>query len=136
MFVTACYATIEGATGEIAYITAGHEPMLWRRRASQKVEQLRIPNLALGLQANTRFAAGRARLQPGDSLFIYTDGLVESENAAGKAFDIDQLASLVQSSAEIPLNEWSAEIFEAVSRHRGNLPQVDDMSLIIVRRVA
>jgi len=136
MFVTACYMMLDKRSGDIAYVTAGHEPLLLIKDGDQEVKQLRTSGIALGLQAETSFQSQHTLMAPGDTLLLYTDGLVEAENAAGEEFGISRLESLLHSIPASSLQEFSDCILSEIVVHRNKNSQADDISLVIIRRAA
>jgi len=135
MFVTGCYVVLDESSGEISYVTAGHEPMLLLSPASQRVQQLRTPSTGLGMQKEVAFTHQQIEFTSGDTLLLYTDGLVETENDAGESFGIDRLESLLTANLDIRPRDLGVRCFAAVADHRGNKPQHDDMTLIVIRRL-
>jgi sigma-B regulation protein RsbU (phosphoserine phosphatase) len=135
-FITAFFAELETASGEIRYTSAGHHPALVRR-ASGRVEELREGGMPLGIEVEEKFPEGQSRLGPGDILFIYTDGLVEAVNAREEEFGKARLADVLlpcdgtHSAAEI-----LAHITRVLDGFVGAARQHDDITCMVVRRQA
>ena len=96
-FTTAFIAEIDPATREMRYVNAGHnDPIL--RRASGQIERLATGGPPLGLPLFTPeevpYQSGRVQLQPGDLLFIFTDGVVEAVNQSEEEYRRAPIASL------------------------------------------
>lgn len=134
MFVTASYTIIDTATGDLTFVTAGHEPLLLIRSAERSVQQLRTSGMALGLRPDAAFSAQHASLAKGDTLLLYTDGVVEAENLAGEDFGISRLESLLLSIHQLSAKEIGNRIISESTVHRNKNAQADDMSLVVVRR--
>ncbi|RXM13143.1 serine/threonine-protein phosphatase, partial [Citrobacter sp. AAK_AS5] len=83
-FVTAFYALLDLETGLLRYAAAGHPPALHFRRRLGKVEELDAAGPPLGLQAESPFAAAERRLEEGDRVLLYTDGLTGARNYRGE----------------------------------------------------
>jgi hypothetical protein len=77
-FVTAFVGIYDAASGVLRYVSCGHEPGLIRRASDDSIEQLRTTGPPLGAAESAVFVAAEARLSPGDTLLLYTDGLSES----------------------------------------------------------
>ncbi len=135
MFVTACYVMLDKKTGDIDYVTAGHEPLLLIKSRSREVKQLRTSGIALGLQADTSFQSQHTSMADGDTLLLYTDGLVETENTSGDEFGISRLESLLHSTPAKSPQEISELILSEITAHRNKNTQADDISMVIIRRV-
>ena len=97
VFVTAIYLVVDAARAEVRFANAGHPHPLHLRRQTGDVATLIAPHgpgPALGMIPNENYELGTARLQPGDSLLVFTDGAFEVENAAGEQYGEDRLRAL------------------------------------------
>jgi phosphoserine phosphatase RsbU/P len=133
-FITAFFAELEPAGGELRYTSAGHHPALIRR-ATTEVEELREGGLPLGIEREEKFPACQTRLAPGDLLLIYTDGLVEAVNAPGEEFGRSRLASVLAGcDAALAATEILAHITRVLDGFVGAARQQDDITCMVVRR--
>ena len=98
MFVTCLYAVIDTATGLVRYANAGHDAPYLRRSAGG-VEELRARGMPLGLLPGMPYDEKEITLQPGDTLLLYSDGLVEAHNTQRAMLGFPQLRSLTESHA-------------------------------------
>ncbi len=129
------YATLAvvriGAGGERAeYALAGHHPILHHRAGAREVVRLAQRQLPLGLMPCRTFDTGSVALAPGDLLALYTDGLAETENAAGEALGHEPVERLLVERAGAPLPEIQRELFELAGRHG---ERVDDQTILLLR---
>ena len=85
-FITLFCGVFTPLTGELRYVSAGHTPPLVLR-ASGRTDRLADGGIALGMFAQSAYATGRALLERGDLLAVYSDGITEAENPTGKPFD-------------------------------------------------
>jgi sigma-B regulation protein RsbU (phosphoserine phosphatase) len=132
-FTTAFLADIAPASGELRYINAGHNaPIL--RRASGGLERLEAGGLPLGIRGDAHYDCGAATLGPGDLLVVFTDGVVDAENAQGQEYDEPRLLTLCQRSGTRPTAETLAELMASVSAFVGDAPRHDDLTCLILRR--
>jgi len=132
LFVTVFYAVFDPATGTLAYSSGGHNPPLLRR-ASGSVEVLGgSPGLVLGL-----FPVGyqdeEVRLEPGDTLVLYTDGVTEAFNSAGDMYDDARLVEQVRAHGGGGAAALLAQLFDSVLDFAGDAPQSDDITVAILR---
>jgi sigma-B regulation protein RsbU (phosphoserine phosphatase) len=123
-----------GADGSLTAVNAGHCPVLIRRRTGQ-VEQIRSGGLPLGILERATYRETTSRLEPGDLLLLYTDGLTEAENPSEEEFGIERVEQVVAG-----LNEPSAELacrdlLRAVDHHASGKPLQDDATLLVVERL-
>src|ERR1700678_4110523 len=138
-FTTAFLAEIDPRTREMRYTNCGHnDPIL--RRASGQIERLSSGGPPFGLPLFTdheiAYAAGSVQLQPGDLLFIFTDGVAEAVNEAGEEFGE---ARIISSISVVP-TESAAGILERVmsdvNSFVGYARQHDDITALVLRIVA
>jgi serine phosphatase RsbU (regulator of sigma subunit)/anti-sigma regulatory factor (Ser/Thr protein kinase) len=134
MFVTCLYAIIDPATGLVRYANAGHD-MPYLRRGAGGIEELRARGMPLGLLPGMPYEEKEVVLQPGDTLLLYSDGLVEAHNAQRAMLGFPHLRSLVEDhaggAALIPF------LMEQLAAFTGpNWEQEDDVTLLTVQRLA
>lgn len=132
-FTTAFLAELEPATGNFTYVNAGHNwPVL--RRASGAIERLEIGGLPLGIMSARPYQSGTASLAPGDLLLIFTDGLVEAENAQAQEFGEERMLPVMQSVDGVPAKEVLQRLLQSVDRYVGQTRQHDDITCLVVKK--
>jgi len=133
MFVTGVYGVLEHATGEFTYANAGHNPPLWIR-ADGTLEKLTRTGIALGVVESGLMSQRTIRLAPGESLFLYTDGLTEAFSPEGELFGEERLLESIQ-AARADAAEALLDAVEArVNAFMGPLPPSDDLTMLVIRR--
>jgi anti-sigma regulatory factor (Ser/Thr protein kinase) len=133
MFVTCLVALINPATGEVQYANAGHD--LPYRRHTGGVQELRATGMPLGLLPGMAYEERTVTLTPGDSLLLYSDGLVEAHNPQHEMFGFPRLqASLGQHAGGEGLIEF---LVESRAQFVGpEWEQEDDTAIVILQRQA
>jgi sigma-B regulation protein RsbU (phosphoserine phosphatase) len=133
-FATVFYAILDPAQHRLLYSNAGHnDPFLFSTRRSAPL-RLTTGGLVLGILPNFSFQEETIALERGDVLLIYSDGITEAVNAADEDFGEDRLIKLVQHSP-LPAGELIEKIVAAIKAFSGNVPQRDDVTLVVVKRV-
>ena len=132
-FITLFIATCDPATGRIEYINAGHTPALLRRR-SGAFEHLTGGGIALGMFDHSKYQAHEARLEPGDTLVLYSDGVTEAENHQGQPFEESGLERVVDALATSKPADLAHGILKAVERHASETSLADDLTVLVVAR--
>ena len=132
-FVTAFCGVLEGASGRVTYVNCGHNPPLLLHGGGGR-ETLRRGGSALGLFAGERFKTGTASLERGDSLVLYTDGVVEPENEHAAEFGEERLEAAIRAVAGRPASEALRSVIEATQAFSGRDRYDDDFTLVVVRR--
>lgn len=133
-FVTALIGTLSPDDGTFSYVNCGHDPPLLVR-ASGSVEMLEAGGPLLGVVEDARFVAGRATLEPGDTLLLHTDGIVEVNDRAGAWFDIDTLTTIASRLRDAPPVELIGEIVRTAREFLGAVDFEDDVTLVVARRL-
>ncbi|MFO7682916.1 MAG: two-component regulator propeller domain-containing protein [Chloroflexota bacterium] len=134
-FVTAFYGVLEPENGRLRYCNAGHPPVLLLRADNGRVRELCCTGIPLGLLEESRWQTAEVTLAPGDILLLYTDGVMDAEAADGSYMGRERLQTAVQSAAGGSAQEICTAVETAVARHTGDVPQLDDMALLALRRI-
>ena len=132
MFVTAVYAVLDQNTGDFTYANAGHNPPLWVR-ANGQIEKLTRTGVALGVVESDIISERMIRIEVGESLLLYTDGLTEGFASDGEMFGEARLLAALKCdtpSAEAMLDAVESRLNEFV----GAEPASDDLTMLVVHR--
>jgi len=136
-FTTAFIAEIDPATREMRYVNAGHnDPIL--RRGSGQFERLSTGGPPFGVPLfgpdDPPYQSGRVQLQPGDLLFVFTDGVVEAVNETGEEYGEKRLLPCLQSA---PADAAAADVLRRVmldvNAFVGFVRQHDDITCLVLR---
>jgi anti-sigma regulatory factor (Ser/Thr protein kinase) len=132
MFITCLYAILDPATGKLQYANAGHD--LPYRRCREQVEELRATGMPLGLMPGMKYEEKETTLEAGDSLLMYTDGLVEAHNPKREMYGFPRLQKLLGTIRD---HEGTALIHslldDLASFTEPDWEQEDDVTLVAVR---
>lgn len=119
------------ATGAVEICNAGHPPVLWLNGG--EIKTLDSTGLPVGVFCEQEFSSHTVRLQPGDSLLLYTDGLSEARDIHGAEYGIDRLAKLAPTiRASSPRTMISAYL-EDLKAFSGGARKTDDLTIMAVR---
>ena len=134
MFVTLFYAIYDTETCEFRYSNGGHnEPIVVHSDGSTTI----IPptgGTALGILPGIPYYEKVIKLELGDTVILYTDGITEAFNVHGELFGLDQLCETFRTKQLTSAEEASAIVFDAVNAFAGDEPQSDDQACLIFRR--
>ena len=132
LFMTLAYGRFDPHGGAFSFVRAGHPPA-FLRRADGRVEPLKPQGLGIGLSLD-RFLPGlelcEGRLEAGDALVFFTDGLSESQDAAGAFYGEERLQRLLEG----PCLDLPMTILADVKAFIGDHPLQDDLTLLVLRR--
>jgi len=126
-------ARLDPATGRLDYSNAGHPPALLLR-ADGQLESLSEGGPLLGVVPAASFAGGCVELRAGDVLLAYSDGILESRNNADQEFGYERLEAQLRRAQSGSADAVLFSVLGAVQDFAAAGPQVDDMSLVVVRR--
>ena len=124
---------VEISTGKGLGCNAGHEnPAL--RRAGGPFELLAYPHdMPVGGLRKARFQNRKFELHPGDSLFVYTDGVTEAANPAKEMFGEERLAETLNRYAEEKPEELIGHVHDDVNRFADSAEQFDDITMLCMK---
>lgn len=132
MFATMFLACLTPGSGQLSYVSAGHETPLLRK--GDHCLRLEAPGPAMGLFDGASFELREIQLDPGDVLVIFSDGIIDARSPSGESFGIDQLESMLLAMPEsLPADQIAIQIREKVSAHIHDADQFDDMTLMVMR---
>jgi serine phosphatase RsbU (regulator of sigma subunit) len=134
MFITLFYGLLDPASGELAYVNAGHNPPLLLGAAEGEPRELAEGTLPLGILADQSYPVQQVRLMPGDRLVAFSDGITEAMNAAGELFDDARLHAVLREYGALNAADLVTTIVAATEAHAAGAPQADDMTLLVVAR--
>jgi serine phosphatase RsbU (regulator of sigma subunit) len=118
--------------GTLHYIKAAHPSPLLLRRG--KVTELYTEgSFPVGLIPSATFHAEKVKLEPGDTLVLFSDGVTEAEDPEEKQYGIDRLRELLTEHEHTPLDELKKIILEAVDCHCRGAAQADDITVLLAR---
>lgn len=136
MFVTAFYAVFDLLKGQLRYANAGHPMPVLLNRSQGKAQYLEAvtesPEPALGLVDNFKYSSKSIDIGSGDSVFFYTDGILEMENPKGEQFGGERLLNAVDHSEHRTSETILDNLFNEVNSHCPSLGGQDDMCAVSV----
>jgi phosphoserine phosphatase RsbU/P len=131
-FTTAVLAEYEPSTRRLAYVNAGHNsPIL--RRVHGTTERLESGGLPLGITTEASFITSEAELRPGDTLVLFTDGVVEAFNAAGEEFSDARWLTAVRNLPSLSAQDSLQVLVKTVEDFVGQTRQSDDITCLVLR---
>ncbi len=131
-FTTAFLAEYDPVRRTVDYINAGHNnPIL--RRASGQIERLDVGGLPFGIQPEAKYESATVTLAPGDWLIIFTDGLVEAENALQDEYGETRLLAAIEAGKSVEPAEMLKRLMAEVDLFVGNTPQHDDVTCLLLK---
>jgi phosphoserine phosphatase RsbU/P len=133
-FITFFMTVADPATGELVYTNAGHNPPLVVRSAGG-FQTLAGGGMILGILPKAAYSDSKAKLEPGDVLILFSDGVTEASDPRGEEFGEERLAELVAGLRDRPAAEIVEAVNSAVAAFTEGAPAADDITVVAVRRL-
>ena len=132
MFVTAWMGILDLTTGNVKFANAGHNPPLLKR-ANGSFEYLKTrAGFVLAGMEGIRYRAGEITLNPGDRIFLYTDGVPEATNTENKLYGEDRLLTFMNQNSNVKATELLPALKANIDEFVGEAPQFDDITMLML----
>ncbi len=135
MFATLFFGILEPDTGELSYISGGHEPLYIVNSEGGVKEQLVRTGPSVGIEPRINFDIRQTRLEPNDILLGYTDGVTEANATDGSFFSNERLMAILNRPSG-SVEQLLKNIAGNLRDHIGDAEQFDDITLLAVKRSA
>ena len=131
MFVTVWFAIIDLETGHVDACNAGHDYPAILKHDEDFVIEKTVHGPPIGFIPGAQYEAYDFTLEPGDKIFLYTDGVNESKGPDGDRFGLDRLLDVLNANKDLSNDELVEKVKEAVKDFAGSEPQFDDMTMLL-----
>ena len=132
MFVTAFLGYLNIPSGTFTFVNAGHNPPLLR--SSEQFDWLKVKSgFVLAGMEDISYEEGEITLQPGNELFLYTDGVTEAMNHEKELFSELRLFELINKCLNLPLKEISVSLMYEIDQFSKGTEQTDDITMLVLR---
>jgi sigma-B regulation protein RsbU (phosphoserine phosphatase) len=133
-FMTLFYLEVNDTGRQMRWVSAGHDPALLFSPVSSEVVELEGEDLPLGVDAQWSFhECGPVELGEGQVVVLGTDGIWEQTGEDGHPFGKQTLRELISRNAFRSAAEIAQAILSAHERHRGSIPQGDDIAIVVLK---
>ena len=133
MFVTVWMAIIQISTGKGISANAGHEhPIIKRKNGSYKLKIYKHSPAVAAIEGMT-FMEHHFNLHPGDTLFVYTDGVAEAANSDGEFYGTERLINVLNKEPDVSTGKLIRNVKDDIDNFVGDAPQFDDMTILALK---
>jgi sigma-B regulation protein RsbU (phosphoserine phosphatase) len=130
LFVTAWMGILEIDTGEFVFVNAGHNPPLLKR-ANGSFEWLKShPGFVLAGMQGVRYRENRMKLDMGDLLYLYTDGVTEATDGNLELYGEKRLQEALNRQGKVPVRQLLTGIRQSIDHFVGDVEQFDDITML------
>jgi sigma-B regulation protein RsbU (phosphoserine phosphatase) len=133
MFVTLIIGILNIRTGEVLYANGGHNPPILIRDNDRPVFKKELSGPLVGHMEGLPFKDLALKMNPGDFLFLYTDGVTEALNSKNEFFSDERLLAEIGNTAEKDVEGITLEIRTKVREYTDSAPQSDDIAMMMIR---
>jgi serine phosphatase RsbU (regulator of sigma subunit) len=133
LFVTLFYGVLDPHSGVLTYANAGHNPP-YLVRTQNRMQLLTRTGTPLGVFEEASWEQAQFQFMPGDSLVIYTDGVIDAQNENQALFGESNLVTALENTWGVPAQDKLTEILRDVHEFVGDAPQFDDITLMVLTR--
>ena len=130
LFITAFEGVLDLVTGEFLFVNAGHEPPFLCRGDGRFVPYKIDAAFVLAGLEGMSYESGSLRMEPGDRLFQYTDGVPEATDGNEELYGMERLEQVLCRHADAPPEELLRRIKEDIDAFVGDAPQFDDITML------
>ena len=130
LFVTAWMGVLEITTGKFVYVNAGHNPPLLKRAGGQYEWLKSRPGFVLAGMEGIRYRENTLELMPGDTLYLYTDGVTEATSSAQELYGEERLQAALNEASELPVSQLLPRIKNCIDTFVGDAEQFDDITML------
>src|SRR5664279_1230880 len=132
-FVSAAYLWIDTEAHRARYSAAGHPPLLCWRASTGELQRIESNGMLFGVMPDAEYPVCDVALETGDRVLMYTDGVVEPENAAGESFGDLKLEQVVRGNQLCTASELSEHLLAEVRNWQpASMTQQDDITLLVI----
>jgi sigma-B regulation protein RsbU (phosphoserine phosphatase) len=136
MFVTLFYALLDPLSRQLTYVNAGHNPPLLCRTQAGQLTPLVRTGMALGIEPDASYEQRTLRLEPGDFILLYTDGVTDAIDPQQRMFGMQRLERVLLDQCGQPAAQVIAALEGAVDDFAGATPAFDDIAMMAIKCLA
>lgn len=130
LFITAFEGVLDLVSGEFRFVNAGHEiPFICKKGGDFKPYKLRAGFVLAGMEG-MRYKCGSMRLEVGDKLFQYTDGVTEAANRDNELYGMERLTEILSRYSDLPPADLLPKVKKDIDGFVGEAPQFDDITML------
>ena len=133
LFMSLFYAEIDIKEKHLRWVRAGHEPAILYDAKKESFEDLKGPGMSLGVGEEAVYQESLVPINPGQIIFIGTDGIKETSNYKGEMFGKNRLKKIIRAYGQKPAKEIITAVIDALARFRFPLEAEDDTTMVVIK---
>ncbi len=133
--VTFVTGLVDPSKRRVELLSAGHGPLVVYTASDRRIQSFEAHAVPFGFAPGITYGPPQdIAMAPGDMVVLMTDGFFEWENSDEEEFGMERLEGTIRSSADLPPDQIIAQMYRAVTDFAGGTPQVDDLTVVIIKR--
>lgn len=132
LFVTAWMGILDLHDGKLVYANAGHNPPLLKQKNGEYIYLKSKPGFVLAGMEGIRYRANEVMMEPGDRLFLYTDGVTEATNVDNQLYGEKRLKQFMDAHARDSVEDVLHGLKKDIDAYVGEAPQFDDITMLML----
>jgi serine phosphatase RsbU (regulator of sigma subunit) len=133
MFVTIFFGILDLKTGEMLYVNCGHNLPVFIRQGKKAKYMRRSQGVMVGAMEDVKFKSERMFIKPGDTIFMYTDGVTEAMNDKNDFFSDERLLEDMNTILDKTIEEKVYGLMEKINIFTHGAPQSDDITMLVLQ---
>ncbi|HOK92122.1 MAG TPA: PP2C family protein-serine/threonine phosphatase [Spirochaetota bacterium] len=135
-FATLFFMIYDRRTAELSFSNAGHGPLFCYRASLGECTRTSLDGVPIGIMEDVEYKQARVKLNPGDMVLLYTDGITEMRNPEKEEFGLQRVRKLLLENNHLNANDFVLLLVDSVEKFRDSAPPHDDMTLVCFKRVS
>jgi len=133
-FATLFFMIYNRATGELSFSNAGHGPLFCYRAAENVCTRTSLDGVPIGIMEEVEYKQAKVKLNPGDIVVLYTDGITEMRNSSKEEYGLQRVYKLLMENHQLNAAEFLDLLINEVEIFRGETPPHDDTTAMVFKR--
>lgn len=134
LFITGVFLEFQAESSTLTVYDLGHSHLGFLRKGKLASLKSPITNPPLGIEESYHLKRFRFSLAPGDTLLVYSDGLIEQEGSEGYSYSLSRIQSILDETSSSSLSSALVRIWEDFHSFRGHVPQFDDVTILLLQK--
>ncbi len=135
-FATLFFMIYDRSTEELTFSNAGHGPLFCYRSAKRTCTLTKLDGVPIGIDEDSIYKQAKVKLNPGDIVILYTDGVTEMRNELQEEYGLQRVNRLVVENSYLNAEELVRLIVDDLEKFRGQEPPHDDTTLLVLKRTS
>lgn len=133
-FATLFFIIYDRRTEELSFSNAGQGPLLCYRASLKACTNTSLDGMPIGIMEDVDYKQAKVKFDPGDMVFIYSDGITEMRNSNKDEYGLDRTHKFILDNNHLNANDFVEKIVDDVEQFRGDAPPHDDMTVLVLKR--